>query len=1367
MIKQSDLALAAWKTTERILDAVVTINKIDYKTTDIVSISYDAGGYTGDTFGIGSNYENSIAIKFSHLVEGLKPGMATVAKIGVKTSSGYEYSSLGVFIVSDDIQMDRNNDETTIKAYDQMCLLEGNYVSKLAYPAKMVNVIAEIANLSGVPLNTEDISRLPVQADLPSAITGQTYRNAIGMIAQFYAGFVTFDREGKLTIRTIAEPDYTLDPSQYEQGGLTKNEAPYTIGGIQCEVTTSTNDSTGQSSEITSTLQAGSTSGSQIKLTNNLMTADRLQVIWSQIKSVNFYPFSLNWFGNPAIEAGDWLTLQDTKGNKFNVPNNGYTLTFDGSLSAVSKADQTSTSSSNYAWRGQLSQTIADLGGRQGASGNYIYGTDTTEPPYTAKFNDIWYKQNGNKVELWTYERQSDGTGKWMLTVSDSTGEEVRAKVDAASQESAEAVVAANNAVATANTIADTAGFAKDTALKAHADAGTAMTNALQALNDANGLVDKVTTNTADIDKTAKSLLLKANQTDVDAVAGRVTTAEGSLKVMNDQVAQTVSHSELTSQLNGYATQSWTQGQISTTASSITSTVSSVQSQVNSSAVGTNLLHNTNPNNKNMMNPIYQPNATNWAITSGGDGVGSFVPIEGMLADYGFQILNNSNGNRDFKQYFDYVNREYVFSVYAKPAGENSVTALLRIWDGNDGISVNWVSQVIDKTSGWTRLILKVDAEKYALNHKIAIQFGIGGPGGIVYACPKLEVGSVATDFCINPSDNATTTALSSIEQTVKGVEVTVSDPVNGVVAKQSLLANQYTSLIGGLGQKNLIYNSEFENSMEGWSHDTFYNTNQAWASINGSFGVAINFTDSSNSLYKIMSSKRVPVGDDLSIPYSASISMNINHAVKGFFNISFFDANGTRVGYKEQNAVLGGGKLQLYKIEGVIPPSSAKTVCMQFGSQGTSHSAWVQPMLVQSATVGLYQQDNVSSSQITQMQDAINLRVTKGSLMSQINVDAGHTLIQSNKIFMDASSVVFSGQAFIPAAAITSLSADKITTGTLNGQNVNVTNLNASHITTGTLTGSNLQINLNTGEVSFQKGRIHSLSNNIDINVDAGYMSVANGDTRIMMKNGEMQFVEPKLFDTESSPYLRISNSVSGASFAGASFVGRDYAVLANSANDGSIFSSPLGMEKFSGISTGQGLGGWQPTKIGGAERGVFISGGQVTTWDKYGVNDSSYIFIGSNDGIHGFGSRIYMNADYVHIKSASVRTTSSSPNLVVADDGALVRSTSASKYKVNISRNYSTDYGEKLLEVPTATWMDKASIARYNDDPSQPVPKLNYGMIAEDLAAAGLEHLVVRNQQGGLEGIQYDRIAVALLPLIKQQQEEIDKLKQKLEAS
>lgn len=86
-------------------------------------------------------------------------------------------------------------------------------------------------------------------------------------------------------------------------------------------------------------------------------------------------------------------------------------------------------------------------------------------------------------------------------------------------------------------------------------------------------------------------------------------------------------------------------------------------------------------------------------------------------------------------------------------------------------------------------------------------------------------------------------------------------------------------------------------------------------------------------------------------------------------------------------------------------------------------------------------------SSKISQMADDINMRVQKGDLLSQINIQAGSTLIQSNKLYLDASSVVFSGNAFIPSAAITDLSADKITTGTLNAYKVNVINLDVNKL--------------------------------------------------------------------------------------------------------------------------------------------------------------------------------------------------------------------------------------------------------------------------------------------------------------------------------
>lgn len=82
------------------------------------------------------------------------------------------------------------------------------------------------------------------------------------------------------------------------------------------------------------------------------------------------------------------------------------------------------------------------------------------------------------------------------------------------------------------------------------------------------------------------------------------------------------------------------------------------------------------------------------------------------------------------------------------------------------------------------------------------------------------------------------------------------------------------------------------------------------------------------------------------------------------------------------------------------------------------------------------------------ELNQAINLRVQKNELLSQINLQAGHTLIQSNKIYLDAESVVFSGKAFIPNAAIVDLRADKITAGTLNASKVSIINLDVNRLT-------------------------------------------------------------------------------------------------------------------------------------------------------------------------------------------------------------------------------------------------------------------------------------------------------------------------------
>lgn len=95
--------------------------------------------------------------------------------------------------------------------------------------------------------------------------------------------------------------------------------------------------------------------------------------------------------------------------------------------------------------------------------------------------------------------------------------------------------------------------------------------------------------------------------------------------------------------------------------------------------------------------------------------------------------------------------------------------------------------------------------------------------------------------------------------------------------------------------------------------------------------------------------------------------------------------------------------------------------------------------------------------AEIALMQKNLNLRISKGDLISQLNLEAGgNGLIQvangKGKLYLDADSVVISHKAFIPSAAITDIEADKIKSGTLDAGAMRVVNLTADSIHGGTL---------------------------------------------------------------------------------------------------------------------------------------------------------------------------------------------------------------------------------------------------------------------------------------------------------------------------
>lgn len=1487
MLSQSDETIAAWKATERTLAVIVDVNDTKYTATDINSLKYDAGAYTGETFAIGSTYSNNIQIEFSHLVEDLSLGDLVQVSIGIKVSEKYVYEPLGMFVISGDIKMDRNNNLTTITASDLFCMLEGTYKSQLTYPAKVLDVILEICAVNHFN-PSEELARLPELPDLPAPIEGQSYRKALGWIAQLYAGYATFDRAGKLTIRTVSEPNYELDPSQYEQGGLTKNEATYKIGGIQCQVTTKSTTRDDQQQETTVTLQVGSTSGAQIKLENNVMTQERLDYIWEQLKDINFYPFSLNWFGNPAVEAGDWLRLYDKKGNDFVVPNNGYTLEFNGGLSAVSKADQASGSSFMTSWRGSITQTIKELQHRNAPDGIVIFPTSVTETPKNAHINDVWFKRNGNSTELWIFERQSDGTGEWQRKdiVNDAIEAEIEKQkaeleklsknVDDSTESFQQSLSGIYDAVENAKINTDKAvQQALDQAQKASNDLLNYASGFDSEINLLNEAKDK---NKADINK-----LL----TDVNGVKGMYADLEGNIS--NFSAGLNGLSAQLKDTKNQLASVKLTADGAVSNFANLQGDIASLKTRANGieqqmlSKVGSDVFESFKSSTARELKEKLTATDLNGYVKTAelertANGLhASVTAVEGKINNLNIGGRNYLQGTADFswtggigengalkktiENYTDnikmlhissdiysgiytkwgqafpneqlQVGDDYTFSFDAK--GRGTIGVVKNESEGGNPLSGTSL------TNEWQRF--SVSGKINALNKAFIIYFS-GGYDAYI-KCVKVEKGNKPTDWSPAPED--VDNEFTTVNNTLKANKVTLDVLQNGI-SLNAAETSKINDKISNLGVQNLVYNSEFINDGDGWSNignnpaGTILFANNEWDSWNGSNGIA--FRNPSKQDYLVSDNKRFKVvsGQRLSASVQLHVTDMITHGqCRAGLEIKFYaNERDPEIATSNQQTQfmynIDNGQQKLLYCENVEVPSNAKYAAIRLYTFGVGNIIFNQPMLTFSSTRLPYIKDthmigslqdkyaaldvkvnginstvvnkadvsyvdqkanqlqlaltnlsvggtnllggtstearsndaptsgwvegavynttqplnenqyilsfeargdvngqrigtfiwhgglggrNISKKSTTslgetfnasdgqtfvtltnqwkrywvlydvdpddtkktaivgrrwadskpsgkvyvrkvkleagnkatswspapeddmaaitavrnELNTAINLRVQKNELLSQINMQAGRTLIQSNKIYLDAESVVFSGKAFIPSAAIANLSADKINGGTINGRTVNVTNLNANNITSGTINGQNLSINLDNGVVDFQKGRIRSTTGTLDINIDNGSLKIADfWGNGIFSQNGSIDFSTRSIWDEGKSPkYGRISRFSQLLSEAcdGMQIVGNEGVLLKTSNYNGWGYTIN---DRVAGSAVTLGKNGKMLVEAGGPIS--FVSG----ILDSGMVSSRPHIVIGTDKWhswgeITNVGSNIYVHSNGLYL--------------------------------------------------------------------------------------------------------------------------------------
>ena len=345
-------------------------------------------------------------------------------------------------------------------------------------------------------------------------------------------------------------------------------------------------------------------------------------------------------------------------------------------------------------------------------------------------------------------------------------------------------------------------------------------------------------------------------------------------------------------------------------------------------------------------------------------------------------------------------------------------------------------------------------------------------------------------------------TAYSTIQSTATSIASAVSSKADKSQITQ--LSDQITSVVASSGQNNLVYNSTFQDSIDGWRVQNGYKQTTA-RNIGGNYSIEFKLPENPNGSWNFARSKKVPIGVFKNYAYSVSIMRMVDIPNAGFFayGVEGYDESGNRLEWKTVNihSSLSDYVWVLLSDKFTFTNPDVKTVSFVFASNGFGHYLACQPIMVNDKNVGSFVPDGMNKSQITQLVDDINLRVIKGDVVNQINISPESILIAGNKVQITGETYIENG--VINDAKIKTLSANKLTAGTIDAAKINVLNINAANITTGILNADRIGANsinathinvANLASISANLGTITAGTINAAtvriINLDAGAIS-------------------------------------------------------------------------------------------------------------------------------------------------------------------------------------------------------------------------------------------------------------------------------------
>lgn len=254
-----------------------------------ISITEQFGSSDGATIGAAFSSQCKVVIYKQTPALQLSGGNFTPS-VGIMVGGEAQYVQKGKFYIPSDGVEDSGKLWVTVTGYDRMAGLTEDYMPTITFPATPAQVLADVCKQASV---TPPAVTMP-SIQIAAPYTG-TLRQQLGWLAGLIGCNAKFDATGTLVFCWYADGGLTIDRgTQYMDGLTLTTDDAFTIHSLL----------TGTDSNP---ISVGA--GKGITTINPYMTAEVAETVFAEIDGKTMRPCTVKWRGNPAVEAGDIVSV--------------------------------------------------------------------------------------------------------------------------------------------------------------------------------------------------------------------------------------------------------------------------------------------------------------------------------------------------------------------------------------------------------------------------------------------------------------------------------------------------------------------------------------------------------------------------------------------------------------------------------------------------------------------------------------------------------------------------------------------------------------------------------------------------------------------------------------------------------------------------------------------------------------------------------------------------------------------------------------------------------------------------------------------------------------------------------------------------